>query len=257
MRTILVFLISFTAVSQGVVRFGVIDDFERAVERTLPVYPPASLAAGVAGVAVAEVRTDTTGKVVWTNVLEAPDDAMSSAVREAVLQWKIGPVTVFGRENEARAAEAKIVFYFVVENGRGVVRSPVEMPGGPKRRPRPSAPPGTPPSGPPPAPPVMVNAGAGGHGDEIPEISAADLAARLATERIVVVDTRVRDAFRYGHRDGAVNIPRDELQTRGGIELGGHQLVVVDCTNDDMRWCRISGEMLTRAGIPNVQLLVK
>jgi hypothetical protein len=190
-------------------------------------------------------------------VREAPDASIATAVREAVLQWTYEPVTILGRENEPRAREGKLIFYFVIENGRGVVRSPEEMPGGPKPRPRPSGRATPPPSGPPPAPPAAMPAGAAGHGEQIPEIREAELTARAAKERIAVVDTRVRDAFRHGHREGAVNIPRDELQIRGGIELRGHRVVVVDCTNDDMRWCRISGEMLTRAELPEVLLLVK
>ena len=255
---LVVLLLSAAPILQGTVRMGTLVDGQTATRRPLPAYPAASVTAGTSGVAVAEFRTDTAGKVVWADVLEAPDSAVAGAVREAVMQWTFEPVTILGRENEPRARAGKLIFYFVVENGRGVVRSPEEMPGGPKPRPRPSGrAPGPPPPGPPPGPPAALPAGAAGHGEQIPEIREAELAARAANERLAVVDTRVRDAFRRGHREGAVNIPRDELQIRGGIELRGHRVVVVDCTNDDMRWCRISGEMLARAGLPEVLLLVK
>lgn len=222
--------------------------------KPLPAYPAASIAAGTAGVAVADYRTDVTGKMAAVEILEAPDEHIANAMRETLMQWVLEPSRLRGRENEPRPRRDTEILYFVIENGKGIVRWPEEMPGGPKPRPRP----GARPTGPPPAgPPTAAPSTSVSHGEDIPEILEPALIARAAKERLVVVDTRVRAAYRRGHREGAVNIPREELQTRGGIELRGHTLVVVDCTNDDMRWCRIAGDMLRRAGFAEVLLLVK
>jgi rhodanese-related sulfurtransferase len=227
--------------------------------KPLPAYPAASLAAGASGVAVADYRTDVTGRMAAVEILEAPDEHIAGVMRETLMRWVLEPSRIRGRENEPRPRRDTEILYFVIENGKGVVRRPEEMPGGPKPRPRPGAEPaGPPPAGLPPAgPPATAPSTSVSHGEDISEILEPALIVRATKERLVVVDTRVRAAYRRGHRDGAVNIPREELQTRGGIELRSHTLVVVDCTNDDMRWCRIAGDMLRRAGFKEVLLLVK
>ena len=52
-----------------------------------------------------------------------------------------------------------------------------------------------------------------------------------------MLDPRDRAAFRLDGRAGAVNIPLDELDVRGPIELPSDRPVVIDCREQEWR-CR-------------------
>ena len=216
-----------------------------------PAYPAASIAARAAGVAVADFRTDTEGRMVTVTVLEAPDLAIASAVHDALMRWNPGPSRILGQEDKPRPRTGTVIFYFVLADGTGKVLRPDQMPGGPPaRRPSPRS------SGPPPPRPTAAPAVNTAHGEALEEIDENALAALASTHKdLAVLDSRVREAFKRGHRDGAVNIPREELQIRGPIELRGRRIVVVDCTQDDIRWCRIAGSMLENKGFERVVLL--
>ena len=68
-----------------------------ATARTMPEYPASSVASAKSGVAVAGLVTNPAGSVTDVTILEAPDQATGAAVREALMQWRFGPVTVQGR----------------------------------------------------------------------------------------------------------------------------------------------------------------
>ena len=219
-----------------------------ATETPRPEYPEASLAAKRDGVAVAAIASELDGRISSVTILEAPDEAIGSAVSAALRQWVVDAVTVAGR-SERFGVRGKVTFYFRVVDGRGRVFHPEEMPGGPKPEPAggpPASPPGvrrggvpTPPPGPPPV--------ASGHAPE-PDLEIGEPAFRqlLAAERPTVLDIRERDAFRREHRDGAVNIPRDELAIRSWIEIDRHRPVVIDCTFAETSECHSAARLLRR-----------
>jgi hypothetical protein len=230
-----------------------------ATQKRLPIYPPASLARKASGVAVAAIASAPDGRVVTVDILEAPDDAIGEAMRAALLEWRIPPMTVVGRP-EQYGVRGKITFYFRVVSGRGQVLNPEEIPGGPKPEPAggpPSAGPGTR-SGsasrggaPPPAVPTSVQ-----HEPLANlEIGDVEFKALLTSARPTVLDIRERDEFRRGHRDGAINIPRDELAIRAYVELDRARPVVIDCSNADTRDCHDAARSLIR-GVKIAKVLI-
>ena len=100
--------------------------FGRIAEvRPRPAYPVVSPERGRTGVAVVEVVTTEDGRVDRVNVLEAPDAHIGDAVSRALGQWEIPPPT--DDDGQEVRVRAKLFFYFVIENGKGFVRSPEEM----------------------------------------------------------------------------------------------------------------------------------
>ncbi len=88
-----------------------------------PVYPTASLADRIEGVAVASVRVNEDGIVTSTSVLEAPSPELAHSVSEAVSLWRFSGVL---RGGTPTSFEGVLVFYFRVRDGRPVVLNPVE-----------------------------------------------------------------------------------------------------------------------------------
>ena len=72
----------------------------------------------------------------------------------------------------------------------------------------------------------------------------------------VLVDPRARDLYAQGHRDGAVNIPERELQSRAAIELPHSRPVVVDCRRGSESMCDVAARILQRVGFPDVSVFV-
>lgn len=217
-----------------------------ATSKPMPVYPAESVARKRSGVAVAAITSEAHGRVTTVTVLEAPDDAIGAAVRDALLKWEIPPTTVAGRP-EPYGVRGKVTFYFQLAGGRGRVANAEDLPGGPKPEPV-GGPPATPPG-----------TGAGGAANtraapaivqhEAPadlEIGERALRQLLATARPIVLDIRERDEFKRGHREGAINIPRDELAVRSWIELDRTRPVVIDCSQIDTPLCRQAANTLIR-----------
>lgn len=88
-----------------------------AVSAALPKYPASSLSAGHEGRAVLRVLVSESGRPLSAQVLEAPDSAIASAAREAVLQWTFRPFVLHGRNSPSRA-ESRLVFYFQIVGGK-------------------------------------------------------------------------------------------------------------------------------------------
>ena len=219
-----------------------------AVTAPMPAYPAVLVARGTSGVAVVSVVTDVEGRVVQVRTLETPDPAIGAAVEAAVRQWTFTPAQVVGR-GERYGVRGKLTFYFRIANGRGRVVNPQDMPGGPQLPPGPppSGAPGVRPSGPPStlsgAAPVVAD-----HGSNADiEIGESGL-QELQRSRPVLLDIQERDEFARGHRDAAVNIPRDELLTRAGIELDVSRPVVIDCARLETRRCHEAARTLLQAG---------
>jgi hypothetical protein len=192
-----------------------------------PVYPAALQEKKITGVAVAGVVVSPDGRMSTVVVLEAPDPLMRDAVKDALLQW-----TRKAGITDNRAWASKLIFYFQVRNGVGVVLNPDEMPGAR-------------------TPPPPSNARAGGqqqtivhHAPSGPSLGLVELQRQTSAGTAVLVDVRERDGFRVSHRAGAVNIPMDELDTRGPIELPAAKTIVVDCGQIDPEVCSITEHIL-------------
>jgi len=217
-----------------------------ATARTMPEYPASSVASATHGVAVAGLVTRPDGSVTEVTILEAPDQAIGAAVREALMQWRCGPVTVQGR-SEPHGLRGKVTFYFRIVSAKGRVFNPEDLPGGPKPEPASGPPPGGPGVGrarggtPPGSAPAVVLR----EGNADAEIGETELLA-LASERPVILDIRERDEFARRHRPDAVNIPRDELSIRAYIELDRARPVVIDCSTLEARICHNAAASLRR-----------
>lgn len=212
-----------------------------------PGYPSASIEKKKSGVAVAAVLTGVDGSVETVVVLEAPDDLIGSAVREAVMQWKFTPSRLGGPDGPKTRTYSKLTFYFRITNGNGQVLNPEEMPGA--RRPTSSGPSN-----------VNVKPGANpptvsmSPKDSVPVIDKVELDRMLSKGSSTLLDIRERDAFRLGHREGAVNLPTDELSVRAPIELPTTQAVIIDCSQAQEGMCRIAGQILQKQGFSRVTI---
>ncbi len=232
-----------------------------ATKKPMPLYPAESVAKKSTGVAVAAIASGVDGRVASVTVLEAPDDAIAAAIRDALLNWEIPPTSVMGR-SEQYGVRGKITFYFQITNGRSRVANAEDLPGGPKPEPAsgpPTSPPGTRTGASPPGtrtgapPPVVI----GGH------VVAADLEIdetaltrmQAALPRPTLLDIRERTDFKRAHRNGALNIPRDELAVRSWIELDRTRPVVIDCSRAATSECQQAAQFLIRGPKPSRVLI--
>ena len=94
-----------------------------AEHKPFPRYPARSVENGAAGVAVASILMGFDGRMERVDVLQAPDADIAEAVREALRRWVL-PQDLF--EDNPRGpfkAAATMVFYFLIEAGKGRVVS--------------------------------------------------------------------------------------------------------------------------------------
>ena len=219
------------------------EGFRRAAATTpLPEYPAASIRRNAIGVAVAAVTFGDDGRTRKVQVLQSPNDDIARAVEAAVQRWTWTPIRVADR-TETYGAEGKLVFYFQLEGGKARVIEP-ELPSAPKRSPSGAD-----------RPPPAVHGG--GHGSNATEVTEADLKARVGAPEPTVIDIGDRDAFKRGHRPGAINIPEDELILRARMELDPKKTYVIDCTQEERLRCGIAHDALKDLGIIHVALLVR
>ncbi len=87
-----------------------------ATVTVMPEYPGPSLAHGIAGVAVALATSDAAGRVASVAMLEAPDEPIAVSVQTALSKW----VFALGGKR------GRVIFYFVLENGKGRVVMPMQ-----------------------------------------------------------------------------------------------------------------------------------
>jgi rhodanese-related sulfurtransferase len=211
-----------------------------AIEKPMPAYPADSASSGAAGVAVAAIATGPDGRVTSVEILEAPDEAIAAAMRSTLFAWEI-PMRPPPGETLQYQLMSKVTFYFRIVKGQGRVANPEDLPGGPPPPPAPPMPSAVPP--PRPSSPPVVRSGHGVPAEvEIGEVEFARLAA--ATPPPTLLDIRDRTDFKRGHRDGAVNIPRDELSVRAGIELDRSRPVVIDCSSEATVVCHMAASAL-------------
>ncbi len=93
------------------------------IKAVVPAFPAQSQSRGDVGVAVAQILVDRGGEVKDVHVLQAPDAEIKDAVASALKQWKFQPTTVGGNPVEV---QGKLTFYYALDHGKGVVRTPQE-----------------------------------------------------------------------------------------------------------------------------------
>jgi rhodanese-related sulfurtransferase len=235
------------AVAQGGVNMGEWGLRAAAMESPMPAYPEASLGARISGVVVAAVLFGVDGKLASIDILQSPDAHTGAAVRDAVGRWTVPGVQVMGRE-EKSPVRGKLTFYFQLRDGKGVVLSPDQMPGGPAR-PTPRAP-ASGRSGPPAAAPAVNE-----HHATPRSTTVADF--KKQAPGAIVLDVGAREAFRRGHWPGAVNIPADEIAIRAAIELPREKAIVIDCTQEQRFYCDVAAWGLADLKFKDVVLLVR
>ncbi len=206
----------------------------QAILKPTPTYPSTSLAKGVSGVVVATVTFDGQGgRTRSVKILESPDAATGQAVRDAVGQWTLNGL---GVQSRATAVSGNLVFYFHLVDGKAMVLSAEELQAirgittGDKLSQA--------------MPPVRT-------------VDEAEFSRISQTSAAVVLDTRSRTAHMDRHRDGAVNIPLNELGTRAKPELPRSGLVVIDCfaEQQSIGVCGMAASILAAHGFSELAVL--
>lgn len=206
-----------------------------ATRKPFPRYPSASLDDGTTGVAVASILLGFDGRMERVDVLEAPDSHVADAVRDALGQWVLPPIRFDNNPEVPYKGMATMVFYFLIEEGEGrVVSGPALAAERSTARPADGRP-----------------------ADDRPRrIDDAEFRELLETADPILLDPRERDLYAQGHRDGAVNIPERELQSRAAIELPLSRPVVVDCRRGSESMCDVAARVLQMVGFPEVAVFV-
>jgi TonB family protein len=95
------------------------------IHEVVPEYPADALRTELSGVSVAEVDVGTSGDVLRIHVLQAPGDSVGDAMTRALTKWKFRVPTVKG---VPLGVAGKITYYFLIENRKGRVLAPSQMP---------------------------------------------------------------------------------------------------------------------------------
>jgi TonB family protein len=201
-------------------RLGPTSAFVMASYKPLPVYPARSLAGNIGGVAVVELHVDSAGEPGDVRVWEAPDSAISVAVRDALRSWRFRPVN--GNSiGEGKAFKTTQLFYF--NSKTGLVRNLADNSDG-------SSPGRT-----------------KGTTHEV-SLSQRD---RLVEQGATVLDIRDRAQYRKD-RTQALNIPLEEVSARSRTLFDGlpvdykqRRTVVLKCDTIPMQKCRFVAEQLS------------
>jgi TonB family protein len=201
---------------------------QNAHTKPMPAYPASSVARRSSGVAVAVMMVNQLGSVESVKILQAPDADIAAAVEEALKRWTFGQTRIDGVAEPAKV-EGKIVLYFRLDRGKGVVVSAADA---------------TPPAS---SRPARVSG-------KVPEISVADLAKLSSPSSRIVLDPGPRESFAAGSLQ-AINIPFDELPGRAGAELSPSKLIVIVCQAPAPRLCVATSELLQEKGYGQLALL--
>ena len=207
------------------------DPLFRAIASTAPApaYPATSLARKVTGVAVAAILLDRNGHLQSVNILQAPDDAIGQSVHDALMRWTFRPIGV--------PMKGKIFFYFNIKKGSASVVSPEEIN---------------------PAINHDQSRATKQGDDDVNQIDEDQLDLMRGKGQLTVLDIRDRSAYQKGHRDGAVNIPIDEVPQRASVELPLHLPIVVDCHPEQppIR-CSAAVHMLSFLGFDKISVVAR
>jgi len=199
---------------------------EWAITSPPPEYPRTSLAKRVTGVVVAAVLFNEKGTTEAVDIIQSPDAETGSAVRDAVMQWKIKPIMA------GLVANATLAFYFHMKGRDGVVLNPAEMRGDqPWREER------------------ETRGRAAREADHRSGVSSAVNSVEHTAPRHSRSGT-----FGEGHEKGAVNIPFEEVLLRGPAELPVARHIVIDC-RDPLDLCAMPVHWLVSNGFGQVSIL--
>jgi rhodanese-related sulfurtransferase len=186
----------------------------------------------VQGVLVCEVLVGVDGRMRQVEVLQAPDERMGAAAKDALLKSVFGRIVIDPATGRNAQMHAKLFWYFVIDGGRGLVLTPEELAthrglGSPK------------------AAAVEVR---------VPTIGLAEWRRRSLRPTALLLDIQTRESFLDGHLPEAVNIPEDELWART-TELQRSLRVVIDCPQPLATRCSTAVRELSRAGFADVAVL--
>jgi hypothetical protein len=223
----------------------------RTIASPKPAYPRDLVTRRVEGPAVASVIVSEDGTVEAVVVLQAPDPLIASEMQQALKTWTFRPLKIgMGPSAQPTRVASKLTLYFRVKDSIGIVLNPAELSAaatiGPVGIPIGQASGASSPRGiEAPSPPAVA------------QLDEANLTATLEKAGVRLLDVRDRDAFRLGHRDGALNIPGDELTVRVPIELADAKTIVIDCVSASDVACRYSTAILQRQSGVTVMTLGK
>jgi outer membrane biosynthesis protein TonB len=99
--------------------------WRRANHIVMPVFPESSVTRDSSGVAVSEIHVGVDGTVNRVDILQAPDQAIASAVTQALAQWTFPPISLEGSAKPLKV-RGKLTFYFENDDGFVEVLSPQE-----------------------------------------------------------------------------------------------------------------------------------
>jgi TonB family protein len=109
-----------TGTSIGEVDFAMLRS--HATVAPLPTYPQAAIAASKEGRVSIEVYVRKDGSVTQTQIQDAADPVLASAVKEALAHWVFEPFIITGPHPErALIMHGTLVFYFRLDSGKPVV----------------------------------------------------------------------------------------------------------------------------------------
>ena len=207
-----------------------------AVHTVLPTYPKPSLQARREGVVVAQVLVGPDGKMRTVDVLQAPHEEIGRATRDALMQWTFR-TTLRTPDGKPTNIRSKLIFYFTIKDGKGLVLTPQQMTESRRTEER--------------------TAADGVVPESYPTIDMVEWERRAKTIRPILLDIRDRAAYARGHLQDATNIPEAELSTRAGPELSRLRQIVVDCPRETSDLCTFVARILQRGGFSNVALLAR
>lgn len=97
----------------------------RVTKLGLPTFPEEAKRTKTTGVAVAAISIDEEGRLKSIEVLQAPHPSIAKAMSDAIRQWVF---EVKWSENEPKLClRGKITFYFRIERGEAVVKTPKRL----------------------------------------------------------------------------------------------------------------------------------
>lgn len=199
----------------------------RARTKSLPQYPKDSLKRNSQGVVVATMLVGTDGRVRTLEIVQAPDASIRDAMRQTLLTWSFDNLPR-APNNQPAQVEAKLFYYFVIENQQGLVFLPNDLAAhrGIKM-----------------AAPKSVNV--------IDEASGRQLAGKRG---VILIDVQHRDAFSRDHLPNAVNVPEDETWARTA-EFPRSSQILVDCPSRVADRCETAAREFSKAGFATVSIL--
>lgn len=93
--------------------------------------------------------------------------------------------------------------------------------------------------------------------DKVPRVQPAELQRLLAKDQALVVDVRSEQAFAAGHLEGALHVPKGEIETQAATlkKLAGSRQVVLYCSCPFEYSAAEAAVTLTRLGLKKVSVL--